>query len=329
VKLPLSLGIRGFLVRRLVLYVAIFFSVIVVTFILVHLAPGDPTYVLAGEVSDEAFIRSIREKFGLDKPLYEQLFIYISNVIRGDLGYSYLRSEPVVSLVLSRIPATFVLVMSAMLIASLLGIVLGVIAAMKRGYIDTVVSILSILGISIPYFWLGQIMLIVFSVYLGLFPTGGMISVRGAYEGIYYYIDILHHLFLPATTLAIFNIAYVAKISRGAILNELSQDYILTARAVGISERGIIFRYALRGALIPITTFIGFNTGVLLVGAIVTETVFSWPGMGSLLYSSLRLRDYPVMLGIFIYGSLIIIIINFVIDLLYMVLDPRIRRAVG
>jgi ABC-type dipeptide/oligopeptide/nickel transport systems, permease components len=321
-------SVRSFIARRIVLYIALFFGVVIVTFILVHLAPGDPTYVLAGEVNDEKFVRAVREKFGLDRPLYEQLLIYLANVIRGDLGFSYLRSEPVSSLVLSRIPATFILVLSAMLIASLIGVLLGVVAAMRRGYLDSFISIASILGISIPYFWLGQMMIIAFSVNLGLFPTGGMVSVRGSYEGIYYYLDILHHLILPATTLAVFNIAYVTKITRGAIIHELAQDYIVTAKAIGIPYRSIVFRYALRGALIPITTFIGFNTGVLLVGAIVTETVFSWPGMGSLLYSSLKLRDYPTMLGIFIYGSLIIIAINFVIDLIYMILDPRVRRGV-
>ncbi len=320
-------GARSFIVKRIALYVALFFTTVIVAFILVHITPGDPTYVLAGEVADEAFIKAVREKFGLDRPLYEQLAIYLLNVVRGDLGYSYLRSEPVVSLVLSRVPATVILVVTAMLMASILGILLGILAAIRRGFVDTLVSVISLVGVSIPYFWLGQIMLLVFSVNLGLFPTGGMVSVKGSYEGIYYYLDVLRHLFLPAMTLAIFNMAYVTKMTRGALVNELTQDYILTARAIGMSERSVVLRYALRGALIPITTFIGFNTGVLLISAIVTETVFSWPGMGSLLYSSLKLRDYPVMLGIFIYGSLIIIVISFVIDIIYMILDPRVRRG--
>lgn len=320
-------SIMSFIIRRAALYTALFFSVVVVSFILVHITPGDPTYVLAGEVADESFIKAVREKFGLDKPLYEQLAIYMFNVIRGDLGYSYLRSESVASLVFSRVPATFILVITAMTIASILGIFLGILAAIRRGFIDTLISVISLAGVSIPYFWLGQIMLLVFSVNLGLFPTGGMITVGSSYEGLQYYIDILRHLFLPALTLAIFNMAYVTKITRGALLNELIQDYILTLKAVGMSERRIVFGYALRGALISVTTFIGFNTGVLLISAIVTETVFSWPGMGSLLYSSLKLRDYPVMLGIFVYGSLIIIAISFVIDLIYMILDPRIRRG--
>ncbi|HWQ17944.1 MAG TPA: ABC transporter permease [Sulfolobales archaeon] len=320
-------GARSFIVRRVALYVALFFVVVIVTFILVHITPGDPTYVLAGEISDESFIKAVREKFGLDKPLYEQLVIYLLNVVKGDLGYSYLRSEPVASLVMSRIPATVVLVITAMLAASILGILLGILAAIRRGLADIFISMISLVGVSVPYFWLGQMMLLAFSVNLGLFPTGGMVSVRGSYEGIYYYLDVLHHLFLPATTLAIFNMAYVTKMTRGALINELAQDYILTARAIGMSEKNIVLRYALRGALIPVTTFIGFNTGVLLISAIVTETVFSWPGMGSLLYSSLKLRDYPVMLGVFIYGSLIIIVISFVIDIIYMILDPRVRRG--
>jgi len=186
--------------------------------------------------------------------------------------------------------------------------------------------VLSLIGVSIPYFWLGLLMLIIFSLNLNLFPTGGMTSLTTTYQGIYYYLDILYHLFLPATTLAIFNIAYVTRVTRGNVLEVLTQDFIITARSKGLPERRVIFRHALRNALIPVVTFIGFNTGVLLVGAILTETIFSWPGMGLLLYNSLQLRDYPVMLGIFIYGALIIIIINLIVDILYNILDPRIRK---
>lgn len=319
-------SVSSFLLKRVLQYTALFFATIIVTFILVHMAPGDPTYVLAGEVNDENFIRSIREKFGLDKPLYEQLLIYIYNVLKGDLGYSYFRSEPVSSLILSRLPATFLLILTAMFIASLIGIVLGTIAATKRGIIDNVISVSSLLGISIPYFWLGQIMLIVFALELGLFPTGGMESLGGTQQGIYRYIDILYHLTLPATTLAIFNLAYIVRITRGSVLDTLTQDFITMARSKGLHERRVVFMHGLRNALLPVITFIGFNTGVLLVGAIITETIFSWPGMGSLLYSSLRLRDYPVLLGIFIYGTFIIITANLIVDILYNILDPRLRK---
>jgi len=315
-----------FIIQRLFLYIALFFTIIIITFLLVHLAPGDPTYILAGQVNDPEFIKAVRHRFGLDKPLYVQLLIYIENVLKGDLGYSYFRSESVSSLILSRIPATFLLILTAMFIVSLVGVFLGTIAAAKRGWIDAIISVLSLIGVSIPYFWLGLLMLIIFSLNLNLFPTGGMTSLTTTYQGIYYYLDILYHLFLPATTLAIFNIAYVTRVTRGNVLEVLTQDFIITARSKGLPERRVIFRHALRNALIPVVTFIGFNTGVLLVGAILTETIFSWPGMGLLLYNSLQLRDYPVMLGIFIYGALIIIIINLIVDILYNILDPRIRK---
>jgi peptide/nickel transport system permease protein len=300
-------------------------AVIIVTFLLVRLAPGDPTYILVGEVGDESFVRAARERLGLDKPLYEQFVIYISNVFRGDLGYSYLRSEPVAKLIVERIPATLLLVLTAMFISALIGIIVGTIAAAKRGAADLTLSTLSIVGISIPYFWLAQIILIIFAVWLGVFPLGGMVSVGHDYQGLQYFIDVVYHLTLPAMTLAIFNIAFTTKITRGSVQEALTQDYILTARAKGIPESRVVFRHALRNALIPVVTYTGFNTGVLLVGAILTETVFAWPGMGSLLYDSIRLRDYPVVLGIFIYGSIIVVLANLLVDILYGILDPRIR----
>jgi len=316
---------KTFIIKRILQYVPLIFGIIIVAFALVHMAPGDPTYFLVGEISDEEFIRATRERLGLDKPLHEQFFIYISNVLRGDLGYSYLRGESVSSLVLSRIPATLILVLTAMFISALIGIIFGVIAAARRGIIDISLSTLSLVGVSIPYFWLGQIILLIFAIILGLFPTGGMISLRADYQGIYYFFDVMHHLALPATTLAIFNVAYITKITRAGVLEALTQDYIITARSKGIPERRVLFRHALRNALIPVVTYTGLNTGTLLVGAIITETVFSWPGMGSLLYDSIRLRDYPVILGVFIYGSIMVITANLIVDILYGILDPRIR----
>jgi peptide/nickel transport system permease protein len=314
-----------FIIRRLTQYIPMILAVIIVTFLLVRLAPGDPTYILVGEVGDESFVRAARERLGLDKPLYEQFVIYISNVFRGDLGYSYLRSEPVAKLIVERIPATLLLVLTAMFISALIGIIVGTIAAAKRGAADLTLSTLSIVGISIPYFWLAQIILIIFAVWLGVFPLGGMVSVGHDYQGLQYFIDVVYHLTLPAMTLAIFNIAFTTKITRGSVQEALTQDYILTARAKGIPESRVVFRHALRNALIPVVTYTGFNTGVLLVGAILTETVFAWPGMGSLLYDSIRLRDYPVVLGIFIYGSIIVVLANLLVDILYGILDPRIR----
>lgn len=314
-----------FIVKKIIQYAFTVVAVIVLTFLLVNLAPGDPTFVLVGEVGDEQFIKAARERLGLDRPIHERLFIYLSNVFRGDLGYSYLRSEPVASLIISRIPATLLLVLMAMLVSALVGIIVGTIAAARGGAFDLSLSLLSLFGISIPYFWLGQIILIVFAVYLGWFPIGGMVTIGAGYQGFDYVLDVLRHLVLPVITLAIFNIAYTTKITRGSVLESLTQDYIMTAKSKGIPERRVIFVHALRNALIPVVTYTGFNTGVLLVGAILTETVFAWPGMGSLLYDSIRLRDYPVVLGIFIYGSIIIIVANLIVDVLYGFLDPRIR----
>ena len=316
---------KTFIIRRILQYIPLIFGIIVFAFVLVRMAPGDPTYFLVGEISDEEFIRAARERLGLDKPLHEQFFIYISNVLRGDLGYSYLRGESVSSLVLSRIPATLILVLTAMFISTLIGITLGVIAAARRGTIDIFLCTLSLVGVSIPYFWLGQIILLIFAITLGLFPTGGMISLKADYQGIYYFFDIMHHLALPVMTLAIFNVAYITKITRAAVIEALKQDYIITARSKGISERRVLFRHALRNALIPVVTYTGLTTGTLLVGAIITETIFSWPGMGLLLYDSIRLRDYPVILGVFIYGSIMVITANLIVDILYGFLDPRIR----
>lgn len=315
----------AFMIRKLLQYIPMIFGVIIITFILVNMAPGDPTFILVGEVGDEEFVRAARARLGLDKPFHERFLIYMSNVLKGDLGYSYLRSEPVAKLIVDRIPATLLLVLTAMSLSALIGIIIGTIAAAKKGILDVSLSTLSLFGISIPYFWLGQIILIIFAVRLGLFPLGGMVTVGSNYQWIEYVLDVLYHLVLPVTTLAIFNLAYTTKITRGSVLEALTQDYIVTARSKGLPESRVIFRHALRNALIPVVTYTGFNTGVLLVGAILTETVFAWPGMGSLLYDSIRLRDYPVILGIFIYGSIIIIIANLVVDLLYGVLDPRIR----
>ncbi|MEM1584631.1 MAG: ABC transporter permease [Nitrososphaerota archaeon] len=315
----------SFIIKKLVQYIPMMFAVIIITFILVNMAPGDPTFILVGEVGDEEFVRAARARLGLDKPLHERFLIYVSNVLKGDLGYSYLRSEPVAKLIIDRIPATLLLVLTAMFFSALVGIIIGTIAAAKRGVLDISLSTFSLVGISIPYFWLGQIILVIFAVKLGLFPLGGMVTVGRNYQGIDHILDVIYHLVLPVMTLAIFNLAYTTKITRGSVLEALTQDYIVTARSKGLPESKVIFKHALRNALIPVVTYTGFNTGVLLIGAILTETIFAWPGMGSLLYDSIRLRDYPVILGVFIYGSIIIIIANLIVDILYGLLDPRIR----
>ena len=226
---------------------------------------------------------------------------------------------------MERIPATMILVITGMTLAVIIGIPIGIILAIRRDVIGTLLSFLSLLGVSTPYFWLGQMLLIIFALILGLFPVGGMIDVKAGHQGLDYFLDLLHHLTLPAVTLAIFNIAYIARITRASLIEALNQNYIVTARAKGLSERTVLLKHALRNALLPVTTYTGLTIGVLLVGAILTETIYSWPGMGLLLYEALRLRDYPVVLGVFIYGSIIVIVANLIVDILYAILDPRIR----
>jgi len=317
--------LTSFVIKRLVRSVTLLFLVVIITFILIHTAPGDPTYVLVGEVSDEEFVRSMRAKFGLDRPLHEQLIIYVSNLIRGDLGYSYHKAQPVASLILGRIPATLLLVSTAMILAVLIGIILGVISSARRGTLDIVISLTSLTGVSMPTFWIGMILLLIFAVRLDVFPVGGMIDVRATYQGLAYLWDVGRHLVLPAITLAIFNVAYITKITRNSMLETLTEDFITTARSKGLSERTVIIKHALRNALLPIVTYTGLTVGMLLSGAILTETVFSWPGMGSLLYDALRLRDYLLMMGIFIYSAVMVILANAIVDIFYGILDPRIR----
>jgi len=317
--------LAAFITRRMLQSIPLLFVVIVISFTLIHTAPGDPTYFLVGEISNEEFIRAVRARFGLDRPLYEQFLVYISNVARGDLGYSLLKSQSVTSLILARIPATIILVATSMLLAVLAGIILGVISSTRKGIAGVLASLVSLVGVSVPTFWFGQILLLLLAVRLDLFPISGMTDIRAQYSGLAYLWDLAYHLVLPAITLASFNIAFITKLTRVSMLEALAEDYVTTARSKGLHERTIVVRHALRNALLPVTTYTGLTIGVLLAGAILTETVFSWPGMGSLLYDSLRLRDYPVMLGIFIYVSVIVVAANLVVDILYGILDPRIR----
>jgi peptide/nickel transport system permease protein len=302
------------------------FIVIIINFIVIHLAPGNPVYVLAGQVPSQEFLNALEAKFGLDKPLHVQLGIYLWSVLHGDLGYSYLRSESVTSLIFERFPATLLLIFTAMIIALLTGIFLGVVASRKPYSLsDGLATSVGSLGVSIPTFWLGQILLILFAVYIQLFPVGGMRTLVGNMTAAESVLDILHHLCLPAITLAMFHLAFITRLTRSSMREILDEDFMVTARSKGLGDRAILYRHALRNALLPVVTYAGLNTGVLFAGAILTETVFSWPGMGTLLYQSLQLRDYPVILGIFVMVSVAVIAANLMVDILYLILDPRIR----
>jgi len=312
--------------RRTMQAIPLLFVTITINFIIIKSAPGDPTHVLLGETANEEFIQAMRAKFGLDKPLYVQYITYVSRVVQGDLGYSLLKSQSVTSLILGRFPATVLLVSTSMFIAILLGILLGV-AASKRPYslIDNLASGISVFGVSTPTFWFGQMLLIVFAIYLGLFPVAGMTTAKAELTGLEYLLDVVHHLALPASALAAFHLGFVTRLTRASMLEVLGQDFIVTAYSKGLNDRTVTYKHALRNALLPVTTYTGVSFAMLFAGAVLIETVFSWPGMGRLLYDSLRMRDYPVVLGIFVFISLIVTISNILVDVIYGVLDPRIR----
>jgi len=312
--------------RRIMLAIPLIFVVITINFIIVHTAPGDPTYILLGETATKEFVDAMRAKFGLDKPLYMQYVIYLSHVVQGDLGYSLLKSESVGALIMERLPATLLLIFSAMCISVLVGVFLGVTASKKPYSLkDNLATGVALFGVSTPTFWLGQMLLIAFAIYLGLFPVSGMKTLRIELTGLENVFDIVQHLVLPAVTLAAFHLAFITRLTRASMLEVLGQDFIITARSKGLDDRAVTYRHGLRNALLPVTTYVGLSIGILFAGAILTETVFGWPGMGSLLYDSLRSRDYPVLMGVFIFVSVMVIVSNLIVDILYGFLDPRIR----
>lgn len=305
---------------------------IAVNFLLTHLAPGDPVHILAGQSGDEKYYEFIRANFGLDKSLGAQLWIYLSNVLRGDLGYSLGYQQPVVSVIASRVPATLLLMLSAVSLSSVAGIVLGVESARRENsFADHSINTFALLGHSTPSFSVGHLLLIVFALHLGLFPSQSMSSSNQDLSGLDYLLDVLEHLVLPLATLVIVYLAQIMRLTRTAMLGVLGENFITAARAKGLAERRVLYGHALRNALLPVVTVIGNDFGMLLSGAVFVETVFAWPGLGRLMIDSLAMRDYPVLMGLFLLVSTSVVVVNFITDLVYSALDPRIsygrRRA--
>ncbi len=304
-------------------------AVVVLNFLLIHFSPGDPVEVIVGEMggASEELIAKLREQYGLDKPLLVQLGIYIGKVVTGDLGYSFYYSSPVLELLLQRLPATILLVLTALVVAVLAGTVAGTISARRPDGIGShLVTIFSLVGFSAPVFWIGMMLLILFASIWPVFPVAGMQSMRKP-DGFAWYLDILHHLVLPATTLGLIYVAYYSRLARTSMIEALGQDYIRTARAKGVSEGRVIWKHALRNALIPIVTMVGLQFGQLFAGAVLVETVFNWPGLGRLAYDSILRRDYPTLLGILLFSSMLVLIANALTDLAYRRIDPRMRKA--
>jgi peptide/nickel transport system permease protein len=327
-KISFSRFYNRLLFRRFSQSIILILLLIVINFFLIHLAPGDPVYYLAGQSGDEQYYELIRAKFGLDQPLLTQLWVYLSSILRGDLGYSLSYQQPVSAVIFSRVPATLLLIVSAILMASVGGILLGVEAARRENsFYDRLFNTFALLGHSFPSFSIGHLLLLFFALYLGLFPAQGMVSANQDLTGISYILDLLAHLALPALTLAIVQIAQIMRLTRAEMLNVLGENFITTARAKGVSERRVLYGHALRNALLPVATIIGSDLGMLLSGAVLTETVFAYPGLGRLTLEVLAARDYPVLMGLFLLISISVVVINFLTDITYPLIDPRIKYS--
>jgi peptide/nickel transport system permease protein len=300
-------------------------GILLVGFLLIHLAPGDPVLAVAGDSGDEAYYAFMREKFGLDRPLHEQLVTYAANVVRGDLGVSYTHGRPAAAVIAERVPATLLLTIASLTLSSTLGVALGVYAAGRtRGLRDIGVTVTTLGLYAAPVFWIAQLALLLFSLRLGWFPVQGMRSARGTADGLAQLLDVGQHLALPALVLASQEIAAVARLTRGKLRDELGEDYVRTARAKGVAEGRVLVHHALRRAMLPVVTVIGGRVGHLISGAIIVEVVFSWPGLGRLLLTAMQTRNSPIILGIFLLVAFSVVIANLLTDLVYGLLDPRI-----
>jgi peptide/nickel transport system permease protein len=319
-----------YLAWRLLQAIPIVAGIAVFNFMLLQLAPGDAADVLAGEAGGATpeYIAELRARFGLDQPVPVQLGKYLWNVARLDLGFSFRHNMPVMDLILSRLPATLLLMGAAIVLAFSLGVLLGVTAARHVNRpLDTVISVGALLAYATPIFWIGLMMILLFSVQLGWLPSSGMRTIGADLTGLDYAIDIARHLVLPATALSLFFMALYTRLMRASMLEVYSLDYVTTARAKGLSENRVAFKHVLRNALLPMVTMLGLQIGSMLGGSVLVETVFGWPGLGRLAFEAVFQRDNNLLLGILLLSSVLVVIVNVIIDLAYARLDPRIEVA--
>ncbi|PKL76744.1 MAG: peptide ABC transporter permease [Candidatus Melainabacteria bacterium HGW-Melainabacteria-1] len=330
-----------FMFRRMALMVLILFSVSFIIFSSVRMIPGDPAQLILGERATAEALSELRVKLGLDKPFLYQYGIYLKEILtEGSLGTSIVTNNPVLEEVAQKLPATMELAFTAMLIALIIGISVGILAAMYRNtWIDNLSMVGALTGVSMPIFWLGLLLMTIFAAYLGWVPLSGRLSIITDLEPVtgfylidsllagngYAFFDALHHLILPAVTLATVPTAIIARMTRASMLEVLEQDYIKTAHAKGVAKLRVVLQHALRNAAIPITTIAGLQLGLLLSGAVLTETIFAWNGLGSYVVNAVNARDFPVVQGCVLIFAFTFILVNLLVDLSYFALDPRIR----
>jgi peptide/nickel transport system permease protein len=317
-----------FLGRRLLQLMPVVFCIAAVNFLLVHLAPGDVAEVLAGQSGQASaqYVAELRHELGLDQPLYTQFLIYFGKLLSFDLGYSYVQQAPVLNLILDRLPATLLLMVSAIVLAIALGVLLGVTAARRHGsLIDNAISVGALIVYATPVFWLGLLLIVLFSVEWPVLPSSGMVTIAGQETGfVRHILDILRHLVLPALTLALFYVAVYTRLMRASMLEIYSLSFITTARAKGLGERSVAWGHAAPNALLSVVTLAGVMFGNMLGGSVLIETVFGWPGLGRLVFDALLQRDLTVLLGVLFVSSLVVVVANIAVDLIYGLIDPRI-----
>jgi peptide/nickel transport system permease protein len=301
--------------------------VITIGFILMKLFPGDPAVLLAGEAASPQYIERIREIYGLDKPVWEQYLLYLERVMRLDLGYSLSYKRPVLDVILTRLPYTVVLAISGLSIGLILGLFLGMISAWyRKKLISPLINSIAFIFYSTPVYVIGQFLIYYFAITYKAFPVGGVVTIGVEHRNFYTYVlDVLWHLTLPSLTLGLIFMASYVKLTRSSFLEVISSSYFLAARSMGLRNSTLLFKHALRNAIIPVITLAGVQLGMLIGGVIITESMFSWPGIGQLTMEAVSTRDYPLLLGIFIFTSIGVVVINAIVDFIYSIIDPRIK----
>lgn len=329
-----------YFVKRVLTVIPVLLGVSFLVFGFIRMIPGDVATTMLGERATPENVARVREQLGLNKPIHEQYLIFVGNALRGDLGRSVLRQEPVTQELIRRFPATIELALSAILIALVIGIPAGIISAIRRGSVfDAGSMLLALTGVSMPVFWLGLMLIYLFAVVLHLLPTGGRLGASQEFTAVTNFLlldsllqgnlnvffQALRHLILPAVALGSIPMAIIARMTRSAMLEVLSADYIRTAHAKGLRERAVVINHALRNAWLPVITVVGLQVGRLMSGAILTETVFSWPGIGRWLVDAIYARDFPIVQGATLFIAVIFVGVNVIVDLLYAAVDPRIK----
>ena len=315
-------------------------GVSIVVFVMVRAIPGDPAQILLGQAATPDQIAEVRTRLGLDEPLPIQYLVFIRGALTGDLGDSLVVGQPVTAVLLERFPATLELTLAALLFAVAIGVPVGVIAAVRQySLLDKITSVVALTGVSMPVFWLALVLVVVFTVQIDLLPfpgrVGGDVSFT-SYTGLYLldtlitlnfpaFWDVLRHLILPAVALGTIPMAVITRMTRSSMLEVMNEDYVRTARAKGVAPWRVVFRHALRNAMLPTITVIGLQFGLLMGGAILTETIFGWPGVGQIAIESVSRRDYAMIQGVVLYGATFFVLVNLLVDVLYAVLDPRVR----